>query len=244
MEYRDLTPAEIADESLREIISSGIPGGTLPPERDLVDLVGVSRTTLRSSLERLSREGLVDTHSRGTKVNHKLQLHMLSMSSMTEELQERGKEVKVHVVSHGLVGGIKEALNFFNVSDNDSLFNLVRVRSVDGLPITFETTYLMAKQFQGIDELNFEGASLYDTLAEKFGVSPSYGREEIGAVMATESQAEVLRVIEGTPLFKVTSLTYDADDVAFEYSTKYLVGSRTGYVLDAKNIFDYQEDEE
>lgn len=62
---------DVAADSLREGILRGrFPaGGTLPPERDLAQQVGVSRLTLRSAIARLESEGLLKPmHGSGTRV--------------------------------------------------------------------------------------------------------------------------------------------------------------------------------
>ena len=243
MEYRDLAPAEMAEESLRTIIHQSKDGEVLPAERDLVDEIGVSRTTLRSSLDRLSREGFLKTHARGTVVNQKLTLNMLAMSSMTEELQAGGKTVDVHVIASSLQAGPTAAREFFQEAADSKLFKLVRGRIVDGEPVTYEVTYLSASQFPNVEQLNLESVSLYDSLEEKYGTRPSYGREELSAVLADDILAAALHIEEQTPLFKVRSLTYDENDHPFEFSTQYLVGSKARYIMQARNIFDYQEDE-
>jgi GntR family negative regulator for fad regulon and positive regulator of fabA len=64
-------PAEMAESRLLEAIISGhFPVNTsLPGERDLADLVGVTRPTLREALQRLARDGWLDIqHGKPTRV--------------------------------------------------------------------------------------------------------------------------------------------------------------------------------
>ena len=47
------------------------PGSILPAERELSELIGVTRTTLREVLQRLARDGwLTIQHGKPTKVNN------------------------------------------------------------------------------------------------------------------------------------------------------------------------------
>ncbi|MFW8369099.1 fatty acid metabolism transcriptional regulator FadR, partial [Klebsiella pneumoniae] len=47
------------------------PGSILPAERELSELIGVTRTTLREVLQRLARDGwLTIQHGKTTKVNN------------------------------------------------------------------------------------------------------------------------------------------------------------------------------
>ncbi|MCP4722010.1 MAG: GntR family transcriptional regulator, partial [Desulfobacteraceae bacterium] len=58
---KPLKPAEFAEKQLLETILDGIyqPGDTLPAERVLAQSLGVTRPTLRETLQRLSKEGWV-----------------------------------------------------------------------------------------------------------------------------------------------------------------------------------------
>lgn len=67
------SPAALAEEYLiKSIWSHHFPPGTdLPAERDLADIIGVTRTTLREVLQRLARDGWVSIqHGKPTKVNN------------------------------------------------------------------------------------------------------------------------------------------------------------------------------
>lgn len=65
-------PAQFAEHELIKAIVGNdlLPGQNLPPERELADLLGVTRPTLRETLQRLSRDGwLTIKHGRPTIVN-------------------------------------------------------------------------------------------------------------------------------------------------------------------------------
>jgi len=70
---RAQTPAAFAEQYIVESIWKGrfAPGTILPAERELSELIGVTRTTLREVLQRLARDGwLTIRHGVSTKVNH------------------------------------------------------------------------------------------------------------------------------------------------------------------------------
>lgn len=62
-----------ATEALRAFIAKGDypPGGRLPPERQLIDILGLGRGALRRALDTLEREGVIWRHvGKGTFVSH------------------------------------------------------------------------------------------------------------------------------------------------------------------------------
>lgn len=67
------SPAALAEEFLvKSIWNQRFPiGSDLPAERELADMIGITRTTLREVLQRLAREGwLTIQHGKATKVNN------------------------------------------------------------------------------------------------------------------------------------------------------------------------------
>lgn len=67
------SPAAFAEEYIVDSIWNGkfSPGTILPAERELSELIGVTRTTLREVLQRLARDGwLTIQHGKPTKVNN------------------------------------------------------------------------------------------------------------------------------------------------------------------------------
>lgn len=77
------SPASFAEKYIIESIWKGRfpPGSILPAERELSELIGVTRTTLREVLQRLARDGwLTIQHGKPTKVNNFMEtssLHIL-----------------------------------------------------------------------------------------------------------------------------------------------------------------------
>lgn len=82
MAKKILKPAEFAEKQIIEgILANDFqPGDTLPAERVLAEQIGVTRPTLRETLQRLSKEGWVTIrHGKPTRVNHYLKEGGLSI---------------------------------------------------------------------------------------------------------------------------------------------------------------------
>lgn len=93
MIYKAQSPAGFAEEYIVESIwSNRFPPGTiLPAERELSELIGVTRTTLREVLQRLARDGwLTIKHGKPTKVNNFWETSGLNILETLARLDEEG----------------------------------------------------------------------------------------------------------------------------------------------------------
>ncbi|CAK21442.1 GntR family transcriptional regulator [Listeria welshimeri] len=243
MEYKDLSPAVQSEELLRQLIEEKIAEGEtgFPSERMLETELGVSRTTLRRSLDTLEKEAVIQKRSRkGIEINQKQTINILKMNSMSSQLP--GDQV-VEVLSQKIVDGVEEVNQFLELAINRPLFKLVRRRIIDGKPFSYEVSYVDSARFAGIENIDLNNTSLYSVLEDEFGINPTYGREELRFVSANEKLTEALKIPLNTPLFEVVSKAFDQNDEPFEYSKQYLIGNQIKYKINAKNIFDYLEDE-
>lgn len=80
---------------LESIMRERFPKGRIPPEKDLAEMLGVSRTTVRSALQSLHDAGvIVRTRGRGTSVRGHARTSMLALHRLvgfTTMLEETGR---------------------------------------------------------------------------------------------------------------------------------------------------------
>ena len=87
------SPAGFAEQYIVESIWNGgfPPGSILPAERELSELIGVTRTTLREVLQRLARDGwLTIKHGKPTKVNNFWDTSGLNILETLAHLDQEG----------------------------------------------------------------------------------------------------------------------------------------------------------
>jgi len=87
------SPAGFAEQYIVESIWNGgfPPGSILPAERELSELIGVTRTTLREVLQRLARDGwLTIKHGKPTKVNDFWDTSSLNILETLAHLDQEG----------------------------------------------------------------------------------------------------------------------------------------------------------
>ncbi|MEE2740372.1 MAG: GntR family transcriptional regulator, partial [Pseudomonadota bacterium] len=81
--------------NLRDHIDSGgiSPGNALPSERDLSEMAGISRVTVRKAIEQLIEEGvLFRKQGSGTFVARRIEAPASVLSSFTHDARSRGED--------------------------------------------------------------------------------------------------------------------------------------------------------
>ena len=132
---------------LRDRILSGAVafGAKLPTEHELAAVHDVSRVTVRRALGELARERLIERRrSAGTRVIYRPVLAPMTadISGMLASLADMGRRTAVKLLSFDYVpaeGAVAQALG---VPPDQMLQRSVRVRSVDGEPFSYLTTYV------------------------------------------------------------------------------------------------------
>ena len=238
LEYRDLTPQNISGEIIESILMNDS-NDSLSAERQLSDDIGVSRTTVRSSLESLKRENFLESKNRSGIIKYqKSAINMLDANSMSEELESNDIDVDSEVIDSHVTHGIPEFDSFIGQHDAE-VFVLERRRIINGTPVTYEKSYLLNSQFPNIDKVDFSSKqSLYSVLKESYQVNPTQGQESIEYSRPTALVADYLMVDQSEPLFKVESKSYDSENSPIEYSVQYLVAKNIKYKMVVENILE------
>ena len=237
MEYREIASKTYVEEQIKAnptIVSKKL------TERALAEHFGVSRTTIRNALSDLAMEGYVFQNDTDMEPHKIFEINMLKMSSFSEEVKKEDDiDLNIKVLTNQIINMPAELRSFFG--SNEKLIRIVRQRILNKTPLSYEVTYLPSNRFKGLEQVDLNNVSLYQFLKENYPFKPSHGREEITYESATEDKAKYLEVIEGTPIYKVSSNSFDINFQPFEHTEQYLAGKRFKYHLSAKNIFNYGE---
>ena len=135
------TLTEIAQQELRQAILGGTfrPGGQLPTEAELCEMLGVSRTVVREALRVLEDDGLIARrHGVGTFVrNHPILKNLNVNFGITEMIESAGlKSGTSHLVLQKETAD-KEKAEQLQVQIGTPLVTVERVRTADGRPVVY-----------------------------------------------------------------------------------------------------------
>lgn len=219
-EYRQ-KPREVAGELLESYLLEQHlrPGDRLPAERTLCQAWGISRSTLRSALSRMEKNGLLYA-KRGSGsylAPPKYIRHLQGLQSLSQSAAEQGRTVTTRLLSIKRVECDKNLARRFGRTLGYPLYELVRMRLLDGEPAMLETAYLPAERVWDLEGKDLEAHSLFQVLEKEYGLIPEQGEEKIGITYATAYEAQLMGISEDAPLFWIVSQTYDQTGELMEY---------------------------
>lgn len=226
------------ETQLRRRVDSGEwpPGSLIPTEDSLCISYGVSRITVRHALQRLVDKGLiVRKQGRGSYVRTSdLTAGTRSVRSFTAEVQDLGLKPSSRLLSVSEIEAPDEVSMALDLDKSSPVVRVHRIRLGDEQPIGIQTSYLRADMVPGLASLDLNGRSLYATLEKRFGIVPVAARETFTVGLASESDAKLLTVPTGSPVFFVERTTYDSH-ATFEYVTSVMRGDRYRVTVAIRN---------
>ena len=195
---------------LRKIETEEYVGNELiPSERELTELFGVSRITIRRAVDELVGENyLYRIQGKGTYVkSDKIQQNLISITSCTQDVINLGMTPKRHVISSSTGVADQKRMRLLELGSNERVFTLERVYLADDDPLNHTIAYLPCKLFPGIDAYDFSQDSLYRVLEKQYGCQITTATRTIEAILAKEEIARYLQVSPGTPILHFECVT-------------------------------------
>lgn len=218
---------------LTQRIESGdlVPGTRLPTERDLTQFLGISRSTLRQALDRLARDGLLERRQgAGSFVaSPRFVGEIGAVRGLSVELADQGSSSETAVLGVEWLVAPPNAREALEIPAAGGAIRVRRVRSVEGTPLSFETSWLHGGHCMPILSIDLTGRSLNQVLTEHCGLDLDRAVERITATVTDEFESEQLQVPLRTPAFRVQRTTWTTTGQAVEFVTSVVRGDRFSF---------------
>jgi Transcriptional regulators len=227
-------------EYLKYNIQSGVlkPGDKMIGENDIVEILDISRTTVRLALNSLVEEGLVVRYrGKGTFIAEpKLRRSINYLYNFTENIKVSGSIPSSEIIRCEVVSAddkIKEKLKLATV--NQKVFVLERLRLADGEPLIIENTFIPYYLCPGIESTDFSKASLYNVLETQHGINIYHAEETIEATIINKKNAAMLKCKNGLAGYSIERISYLDSGYICEYTSSVTRGDRCVFKLDLYN---------
>ncbi len=207
---------------LRERLLEGAfpPDRPMPGEVELAASFGVSRVTLRKTMERLEREGLIRRErGRGTfallPAETEAQATRADIGGLVENLLAMGLRTEVEVTEFGYEPMPPDVAVAMKLAPGATAQKAVRLRSYEGAPFSYATTYVREEIGR-----TYTAEDMVETpllrLIERARARIAGARQSISASAADPRVGALLGVDVGAPLLSVTRVVFDETGIGIE----------------------------
>lgn len=219
-----------ARAAIRERIHDGTlaPGQKLPAEPELAASLGVSRATLREALRSLAEDGYLSRKpGAGTHVSQGQQVatNLNSNFGVADIIRSMGMVPGTQSMKIEVVDASEDVAKGLGVKAGSRVAIIERVRTADGRPMVFSTSYFPVSDDNGraqkLRSLGHE--SLYTVLERLAGVHIEYGNGTLMPALANEFLAEQLSIPIGSLLMHLRQIDYDDRGIRVMLSSEYYV---------------------
>ncbi len=223
-------------ESLRSMIEDSMqPDQRLPSENELIAQYNVSRNTVRMALDSLEKQGLIyRLKGKGTFVaGERMRYGLFYLTSFTEEMRQRGYRPSSRIVSfERTLPKSKVALNL-QVPIDQEVFAVERLRMANDESYALTISYVPCHLCPNLESVDLSSGSLYEYLENKLSYRIKYAEQVIKPTIATEYEADLLKIEPGSPLLLVEGITFLFDGVPIEYYKLLYRGDRYEFTIRA-----------
>lgn len=213
-----------------EQIHSGVfrPGEAISSEQEISARMRVSRMTVRQALKSLCSQGvLYSQRGKGTFVSAtKLEKNFRNVLSFSEEMRSSGTRPSSKVLSFDLAQADRETAEALKIKAGEQVISLRRLRLADEVPMAIEWSHLPVSFCPDLLKAFDPRSSLYQTLAERYGIHIAVTEEVAEAAAANVEESRLLKIGKGSPVFHFVRTSYLRDGKPVEYVNSTYRGDR------------------
>lgn len=188
---------------LRQRLEAGIKSGvlplnsSLPPEREIAEITGLSRVTVRKAIQELVQAGLIEQRQgSGSFIRlpvARMEQSLSQLTSFTEDMERRGFKTTSKWLERGLFMPTPDEVAALDLPEGEQVARIYRLREADGRPMALERATLPLDILPNPIEVT---TSLYEVL-DRLGHRPARAVQKISAVNLEAREAGFLGVAEG-----------------------------------------------
>jgi GntR family transcriptional regulator len=217
----DRLPAYIR---LRDTLAARIANGEwtaeqpIPSEAQLAREYALSVGTVRKGVDGLVGEGLLERRQ-GSGTYVKAPSFDATLFRFFQWRASDGNEVSIPSSKLILRSQTEAPAEAAAALATTAVTKIVRLRSLSDIPVLFEEIYIPSAQFSGFEELpeaSF-GPLLYPLYFEQFGVLVKRAVDDLSFGIASDAEAQQLRIKPGDPLAVIRRTAFDIEGKPIEW---------------------------
>ncbi|MED4839209.1 GntR family transcriptional regulator [Weizmannia sp. CD-2023] len=225
--------------SIKEKIMNGEykVGDKIMSEREMAELYGINRLTVRKAIKCLRQEGYLKAiQGKGTFVEKipdlqdKVELGSGDVS-LSMSIRKGGLNSSRIVLSLKQIDAVGELKNAF--PDSHQVYELIRLSFINGKPYAVQESYFPCSYFKETDRYDFANNSLYDYM-DLHGHYPVRLTSDLQIRDVPDNYAPALEIKKGKKVFFFTYYGYDKEGHLVEYTLSYNKPEFTSFQFSTK----------
>jgi GntR family transcriptional regulator len=220
------------EEALLRDMETVLPGSRLPSEDQLVAQYRVSRTTIRTAIQSLLARGLVEIRrGKGTFVTRPtITQELTELTGFVEDMQAIGRQPSALVLDRRLVAASETVARQLSMQRGAAVARIQRVRLADGIPLSFDETYLPQELGEKIMAEDLENQPIFSLLEQKYATPLFEAEYRLAAVASHGTVARALGIAAGSPIFLIERTTFSSGHRPVDYERLYYRGDHIRFV--------------
>lgn len=228
-------------ESILEEYGHWLDGEAIPSERELALRYGVTRSAVQHALKSLEQGGRIyRIPGRGTFMRQRRESTLdiggdalQGNKGISALVKSYGIKISSQVLVSGTITGSQFLADKLQISPEEPVFALHRVRYGNDEPLAIEYTYVPKRLFPDIEEMDFSMVSLYDYM-DAHGHLPKKFDQKLRLVRLSPKEARYLELPLDAPAFYSDLVGIDADRRMVEYTESYARCDKTEFRFTAR----------
>jgi GntR family transcriptional regulator len=226
---------------LKQIILDEIKNGNLQPEdpipteKELSEIFEISRTTIRQAITELVNDGyLYRVKSKGTFVSKPKisQDFIRKLETFNEQIRRIGLTPSTKLLELTVIKAEEEIASILELSLDEKVIKLVRLRFADDEPIVIVETYLPYNVCFPVLQHNMGKESLYEVLSKNPESRVYRVLRTVEAIVAGQYESKLLQIKKGYPIQLFKTIGYNQKGKPIEYSIARYRGDRNKFEVE------------
>ena len=207
-------------------------GDQLPTEDSLIARFGVSRITVRRAIQNLVGRGFVEIRrGKGTFVAApKITQDLKELSGFVEDMHALGRKPTARVIGKDIVPADATVAKQLALTRGERVVRIRRVRLADGVPLSFDETYLPLEIGKKIMTNDLKIEPIFSLLESKYNVPLIEAEYKLDAVTAESEVAAALKVKQRSPIFRIERTSYSTGSRPVDYERLHYRGDLVQFV--------------
>lgn len=206
------------------------PGIKIPPAEKLAELFGVQEQIVRTAVDILVKEGLLERISdlEFSVLGRKIERNMEKLEGFTQTMLDRHINPSFRIISRYLRQAGNKYGSMFGIKPEEPVFYIKRACYGDEEPVSLEEIYIPFYLIPKIEGLDLNVFSIYEIYGI-YGIQPARAEQTLDLVRPGLSDAKILGLEIGMPAMLFRSVTYDTEGRTVEFNRNYVRGDKCSF---------------